>query len=78
MDLKGEKMIRGDYTPESTLSQSLAGTSLLLAQAQELGVPLFLTALYSQIAQAGVNLGYGASDPAALIEALRALSRRGD
>ncbi|HET8984388.1 MAG TPA: NAD(P)-dependent oxidoreductase [Trueperaceae bacterium] len=76
MDLKGEKMISGDYTPESTLSQSLAGTSLLLAQAQELGVPLFLTALYSQIAQAGVNLGFGPADPAALIEALKAMSRK--
>jgi 3-hydroxyisobutyrate dehydrogenase-like beta-hydroxyacid dehydrogenase len=77
MDLKGEKMISGDYTPESTLTQSLAGTSLLLAQAQELGVPLFLTALYSQVAQTGVNLGFGPSDPAALIEALKAMSRKG-
>lgn len=78
MDLKGEKMISGDYAPDSTLAQSLAGTTLLLAQAQELGVPLFLTALYSQVAQAGVNLGFGPADPAALIEALKALSRRDD
>lgn len=76
MDLKGDKMIRGDYRPDSTLAQSLAGTTLLLAQAQELGVPLFLTALYSQVAQAGVNLGFGPADPAALIEALKALSRQ--
>ncbi|HLU83321.1 MAG TPA: NAD(P)-dependent oxidoreductase [Trueperaceae bacterium] len=78
MDLKGEKMIRGDYTPESTLAQSLSGTTLLLAQAQELGVPLFLTALYSQVAQVGVNLGFGPADPAALIEALKAMSRGDD
>jgi len=78
MDLKGEKMIRGDYAPESTLSQSLSGTTLLLAQAQELGVPLFLTALYSQVAQVGVNLGFGPSDPAAILEALKAMSRRDD
>ena len=76
MDLKGGKMVTGDYRPDSTLAQSLAGTTLLLAQAQELGVPLFLTALYSQVAQAGVNLGFGPADPAALIEALKALSRR--
>ncbi len=76
MDLKGAKMIRSDYRPDSTLAQSLAGTTLLLDQAQELGVPLFLTALYSQVAQAGVNLGFGPADPAAIIEALKALSRR--
>lgn len=75
MDLKGEKMILREYAPESTLNQSLAGTSLLLEQARAVGAPLFLTALYSQVAQVGVNLGFGDADPAAIIEALAAMSR---
>ena len=76
MDLKGVKMIDGDYAPESTLDQSLAGTTLLFEQARKLGVPLLLTSTYAQVAQVGVNLGFGPSDPAALIEALKAMSRQ--
>lgn len=70
MDLKGEKMIKGDYRPESTLSQSLAGTQLLLAEAQRVGSPLFGVAVYSQVVQAAVAQGLGELDPAALLEAL--------
>lgn len=70
MDLKGEKMIRKDYQPESTLGASLHGCSLLLEQARCVGAPMFLTSLYSQIAQVGVNQGYGEADPASVIEVL--------
>lgn len=70
MDLKGEKMIRRDYEPESTLDASLHGSTLLLEQGREVGAPMFLTSLYAQVAQLGVALGHGAKDPASLIEAL--------
>jgi 3-hydroxyisobutyrate dehydrogenase-like beta-hydroxyacid dehydrogenase len=70
MDLKGEKMIRGDYRPDSTLAASLHGCHLLLEQAQRAGAPLFLASLYAQIAQLGVNLGYADQDPASVIEPL--------
>lgn len=71
MDLKGEKMIRGDYRPESTLFASWHGCELLLEQGRGVGAPMFLTSLYAQVAQIAVGLGYGDADPAALIEALR-------
>ena len=70
MDLKGEKMISGDYRPESTLAQSLHGTELLLAESRRVGSPLFGVAIYSQVAQAAVSMGLGDLDPAALLEAL--------
>ncbi|HEX7001472.1 MAG TPA: NAD-binding protein, partial [Trueperaceae bacterium] len=70
MDLKGEKMVSRDYRPESTLSQSLHGCELLLAEARRVGSPLFGTAVYSQVAQAAVAMGLGDLDPAALLEAL--------
>lgn len=70
MDLKGEKMIRRDYRPESTLEQSLHGTELLLAEARRVGSPLFGAAVYSQVVQAAVAMGYGELDTAALLEAL--------
>jgi 3-hydroxyisobutyrate dehydrogenase-like beta-hydroxyacid dehydrogenase len=80
MDLKGEKMIRGDYRPDSTLAASLHGCHLLLQQAQRAGAPLFLASLYTQIAQLGVNLGYADQDPASVIEPLLCMAdpaRRG-
>lgn len=70
MDLKGEKMVSRDYRPESTLSQSLHGCELLLAEARRVGSPLFGAAVYSQVAQAAVAMGLGDLDPAALLEAL--------
>lgn len=70
MDLKGAKMIDGDFTPESTLEQSLHGCELLLAEGRRVGSPLFGVATYSQVAQAAVGMGLGRLDPAALIEAL--------
>lgn len=78
MELKGEKMVRRDYAPQSTLAQSLHGTDLLVEEARRVGAPLFLTSLYAQIAQVAVGLGYGDADPAALIEALLALSGRAE
>lgn len=70
MDLKGEKMIRKDYRPESTLEASLHGCTLLLEQGRRVGTPMFLTSLYAQIAQVGVGQGYADVDPASLIEVL--------
>lgn len=77
MDLKGEKMVRRDYRPESTLAQSLHGTELLLTQAREVGSPLFGVAVYSQVAQAAVAMGFGELDPAALLEAILVMGGAG-
>lgn len=74
MDLKGDKMVQRDYRPESTLAASLHGTHLLLDEAERAGAPLFLVSLYAQMARIAVGLGYGPSDPAALVEALRHLT----
>lgn len=75
MDLKGEKMIRRDYEPESTLGASVKGASTLLDHGREIGAPMFLTGLYAQIAQVAVRLGYESADPASVIEALRHMGR---
>jgi 3-hydroxyisobutyrate dehydrogenase-like beta-hydroxyacid dehydrogenase len=74
MDLKGEKMVQREYTPESTLAASLHGSELLLAEGRRVGAPMFLVSLYGQIAQIGVGMGYGPADPASVIEALRNLA----
>ncbi|MDP6483097.1 MAG: NAD-binding protein, partial [Nitrospinota bacterium] len=74
MDQKGEKMIQGDTSPESRLTISLKDSRFILEQGRSLGVPLFTTSLYSQIAQIGAETGYADLDPAALVEVLREMA----
>ena len=74
MDQKGEKMIKGEYTPESHLTTSLKDVRLMLEQGQRFGAPLFLTSIFAHIVQIGVQTGYGEFDPACIIEVLRGMS----
>jgi len=74
MDQKGERMIKGNYVPESHLTTSLKDVRLMLEQGQRFGVPMFLANIYAQIAQIGVQLGYAKFDPACMIEVLRGMA----
>ena len=74
MDQKGEKMIKGDFAPESYLTTSLKDVRLMLEQGQRFGVPMFLTGIYAQIAQMGAQTGYAESDPASIVEILRGMA----
>ena len=57
MDQKGGMMITGIYTPESRLTTTLKDVRLMLEQGQRYGTPMFVTGVYSQIVQAGVQMG---------------------
>jgi 3-hydroxyisobutyrate dehydrogenase-like beta-hydroxyacid dehydrogenase len=74
MDQKGERMIKGDFTPESHLTTTLKDVRLMLEQGQRFGVPMFLTSNLAQVLQAGVQSGYAESDPSAMIEILRGMA----
>jgi len=74
MDQKGEKMIKGDYTPEGRLTATQKDVRLMLEQGQRFGAPMFVASIYSQIVQAGVQMGYAEFDPACFIEVLRGLA----
>jgi 3-hydroxyisobutyrate dehydrogenase-like beta-hydroxyacid dehydrogenase len=74
MDQKGEKMIKGDYSPEASLTRSVEEAGLVLDQGQRLGTPMFLTSICAQIGRIGVEAGYGDLDPACLIEVLRGMA----
>ncbi len=74
MDQKGERMIKGNYDPESHLTTSLKDVRLMLEQGQRYGVPMFLANIYAQVVQIGVQLGYGKFDPACMIEVLRGMA----
>jgi 3-hydroxyisobutyrate dehydrogenase-like beta-hydroxyacid dehydrogenase len=74
MDQKGERMIKGDFTPESRLTTTLKDVHLMLEQGKRYGVPLFLTSNLAQVLQAGVQSGYAEADPSAMIEILRGMA----
>lgn len=74
MDQKGEKMIQGDTSPESRLTISLKDSRFILEQGRNLGIPMFTTSLYSQIAQIGAETGCADLDPASLVEVLREMA----
>ena len=74
MDQKGERMIKGNYKPESRLTTSLKDVRLMLEQGQHFGTPMLAIGTYAQIVQAGVQMGYGDFDPACIIEVLREMA----
>ena len=66
MDTKGEKMIRGDFTPQARLSQHLKDVRLML---QASPVPLPLSETHRQLLETAERLGFGDADNSAVIRA---------
>ena len=74
MDTKGLKMVRGDFSPEGRVKQSLKDTYLMLGQAAALGQPLPGLQLHSDLLAACAQAGEAELDNSAIINAVR---RRG-
>ena len=75
MDIKGPKMVSGDYTPQGFIHQSLKDFRLILAQAASRGQDLPLAALNAEVLAACVARGEGERDNAAVIEEMRRRKR---
>jgi 3-hydroxyisobutyrate dehydrogenase-like beta-hydroxyacid dehydrogenase len=75
MDIKGPKMVSGDYTPQGFIHQSLKDFRLILAQAASRGHDLPLAALNAEVLAACVARGEGERDNAAVIEEMRRRKR---
>lgn len=73
MDAKGDKMLRGDYAPESRIAQTLKDAQLMLAEAKRLGQRLPLMEANAVLLAAATRED-GERDSAAVIEAIRASS----
>jgi 3-hydroxyisobutyrate dehydrogenase-like beta-hydroxyacid dehydrogenase len=72
MDSKGEKMVRGDYAPQSRLAQTLKDAQLILEQAERQNQVLPLMRTNVALLSAAIAIAGAEADPAAIIEALRA------
>jgi 3-hydroxyisobutyrate dehydrogenase-like beta-hydroxyacid dehydrogenase len=71
MDVKGEKMVKGDYTPQSRIAQHHKDLTIVKKYADEAGQNLPLTELHLQIMEAAIKAGEGEKDTCIVIEELR-------
>jgi 3-hydroxyisobutyrate dehydrogenase-like beta-hydroxyacid dehydrogenase len=74
---KGERMVRGDFAPQSRIRQHLKDVELMQAQARAAGQHLPLTAAHAALLQAAVEAGDGELDNAAIVRQLRRETLRG-
>lgn len=75
MDIKGPKMVSGDYAPQGFIHQSLKDFRLMLDQAQKYGQELPLATLNAEVLAACISRGEGERDNAAVIEEIRRRKR---
>ena len=71
MDIKGGKMVTGDFAPHGFVSQSLKDFSLMAEQARRLGQRLPLAETYTGLMQGCVAHGEGELDNSVVINEIR-------
>jgi 3-hydroxyisobutyrate dehydrogenase-like beta-hydroxyacid dehydrogenase len=71
MDIKGGKMVTGDFAPHGFVTQSLKDFSLMAAQAQRIGQRLPLAETYTGLMKGCVANGEGELDNSAVINEIR-------
>ena len=76
MDVKGEKMLARDFTPQSHLSQTLKDAELILGEARRLGQTLPMMTVQGALLRATIALMGGECDSAAVIETIRPSRKR--
>jgi len=75
METKGEKMIRGDFTPQARLSQHWKDVHLMQSVAAACRIDLPLTDAHERLLCQAMELGLGDLDNSALIRGFRAMSQ---
>ncbi len=75
MDIKGPKMVSGDYAPQGFIHQSLKDFRLILEQGAKRAQELPLAALNAEVLAACVSRGEGERDNAAVIEEMKRRKR---
>lgn len=71
MDIKGGKMVNGDFAPHGFVTQSLKDFSLMAGQARRLGQRLPLAETYTGLMQGCVAAGEGELDNSVVINEIR-------
>lgn len=69
VDMKGERMVTGDFAPASKISQHVKDVRLILEEAQRLGMRLRLEEVHAELLAKAIEHGLGELDNAAIIRA---------
>ena len=75
MDIKGSKMIRGEFSAEGRVTQHLKDVRLMLAQAERVKQQLPLLEIHADVLEACVRQGEGDLDNSAVIKEIRRRTR---
>ena len=76
MDVKGEKMLRGDFAPQSKVGQHHKDLRIILECAAKAGQELPLAALHKEILEQAMAAGEGDLDTSVVLQGLRRMRRR--
>ncbi|NSW58265.1 MAG: NAD(P)-dependent oxidoreductase [Armatimonadetes bacterium] len=71
LDMKGRRMVEGNYAPASRIVQHAKDVRLILDEGERAGVDLPLERVHAQLLESLIARGLGDLDNAALIEAYR-------
>jgi len=71
MDLKGQKMIASEFSPDARLSQHLKDVRLILEEAARLDAPAPLSTVHRSLLEQAERAGFGDRDNSAVIQAYR-------
>ena len=71
METKGPKMVRGDFTPEGRVKQTLKDAHLMLDQAAAVGQRLSMLEVHADVLEACVRAGEADLDNSAVIKEIR-------
>ena len=76
MDVKGKKMLDGDFTPQARLRQHHKDVSIILKYAQKLGQNLPLSKTHSDVLEKAIEAGDGGLDNSAVIREIERGGKR--
>lgn len=76
MDVKGKKMLDGDFTPQARLGQHHKDVSIILKYAQKLGQDLPLSKTHSDVLEKAIEAGDGGLDNSAVIREIERGGKR--
>ena len=70
MDVKGRKMVEGDFSTQAKLSQHCKDVRLMLAEATRAGISLPLSKLHLQLLEQAESMGMGDMDNSVIIQSI--------
>ena len=76
METKGLKMVRGDFSPEGRVKQTLKDCHLMLDQAAAVGQKLSMLEIHADVLEACVQSGEAELDNSAIIKEVRRRGRK--